>query len=66
MENLSLVNNIVSWDYRLSMAEERKNNLSGLPVEEAELAQDSQKFEARSSRKQIIYRRNMKPASQCC
>ena len=66
MENLSLINNVVSWDYRLSMAEERKNNLNGLPVEEAEMAEDSQKFEARSLRKQIIYRRNLKTANQCC
>jgi hypothetical protein len=66
MENISMINNVMSWDYRLSMAEERKNNLNGLPIEESEMAEDSQKFEKRSSRKQIIYRRNLKPASQCC
>ena len=65
MENMSLINNVVSWDYRLSMAEERKNNLKGLPVEESALAEDSQKFEKRSSRKQIIYRRNVRSTVNC-
>ncbi|MBI9052100.1 MAG: hypothetical protein JEZ00_21980 [Anaerolineaceae bacterium] len=65
MEQMSLINNIVSWDHQMAMSEERKNNLKGYPVEKIALAEESQKFEKCSSTKQIIYRRHVHSTANC-